>query len=353
MLGSRYVGGAWLGSGRSHALDKRVPVAATVYAVAGVTGDARRGKMVSASVEAVSSIASDAGRQKSVGTTLAGKARLPQAVATALRLASASLHSSTAVAGLVTRAQSSSATLRYAAGLDGAVNRYAAVSIAIAARVSLISRVRRVRPKSATLKAQASLSGAVGELRPVSATLQCGFALQSKVGIGRTVSALMESCKTTLLGGARSTFYPSASWRTLRVEPKDRALVAQPKDRNIKIVPDDTGVRMYEREKQPSEVVDYTLDMRDWFDEIFEDEIEDVDVTVSSDGDPSALEIGPIVDGTPLPEWAPVGDPVHRAKIWIGGGEDGTDYLVTAIVRTAAKRKEEFDLLLSVINKKK
>lgn len=92
--------------------------------------------------------------------------------------------------------------------------------------------------------------------------------------------------------------------------------------------------------KQPSEVVDYDIDMTDYFEEIPDDEILSAAVTV----EPAGLTLGP---GT-LPDWDKVGDPAWVLKIWVGDGVDGTKYKVTAVITTEDDRVEEVEFFVKV-----
>ena len=104
---------------------------------------------------------------------------------------------------------------------------------------------------------------------------------------------------------------------------------------------------MAERTKQPREVVDFTVDMRDWHREIpapHSDFIEDVEIEIDIQGDPDDLVSGP---GT-QPVWQPVGSPPREAKCWFGGGRDGIEYKITALVTTDEGRVEEYQWRLLV-----
>lgn len=147
-----------------------------------------------------------------------------------------------------------------------------------------------------------------------------------------------------LAGRVAEAFGPSPRFRWITVQPKDRQVNVAPKDRVIVFQGDDRGLSMQEMIKQPAEVVDYLIDMERWFRSIFEDYITDVSVAVDITGDSDDLEVGP---GS-LAEWEPVGDPVHQAKVWLGGGRDGIEYKVTATVTTHQGRVEEVDFLVII-----
>lgn len=96
--------------------------------------------------------------------------------------------------------------------------------------------------------------------------------------------------------------------------------------------------------KQPTDVLDYDVDMSAWF-EGSDDDIDTVTISVRSpmEAEPT-LVIGPGVH----PEYVAIGlDPV-RFKIWIGGGTDRADYVVTCVVATEQSRTKEIDFKIKV-----
>lgn len=95
--------------------------------------------------------------------------------------------------------------------------------------------------------------------------------------------------------------------------------------------------------KQPAEVVDYDINMLDYFDDLTGDEVDTVVVTNDTVTVPP-LEIGPGVH----PEYAKVGDPAHVVKIWTGAGLDGSKYKITAVITTVLARVEEVEFYLRV-----
>jgi hypothetical protein len=95
--------------------------------------------------------------------------------------------------------------------------------------------------------------------------------------------------------------------------------------------------------KQPREVVDYDLDMEDYFEDLTGDQVASVVVEIDTVTVPP-LEAGP---GT-HPEYALVGDPKHLVKIWLGGGLDGSKYKITALITTDLERVEEVEFNLKV-----
>lgn len=158
------------------------------------------------------------------------------------------------------------------------------------------------------------------------------------------MSASFVSVARLTITEIRTFFNPAHARRRITVDEKDRFLEIAARDRVIVFESDDEALSMEEKVKQPREVVDYEIDMRRYFRSIPEDFITQVDLEIDIQGDPDDLEIGP---GS-QPDWVPVGDPIHQAKIWVGGGRDGQTYKVTALVTTNRGRVEEVDFLILV-----
>jgi len=97
-------------------------------------------------------------------------------------------------------------------------------------------------------------------------------------------------------------------------------------------------------EKQPSEVLDYDIDMSEWFEDIGSDDIESVTVTVDGTGIAPSLVLGP--DAFPI--FDILGSSSTSFKVWVGGGVDGQSYKITAKVVTAAGREKETDFKIKV-----
>lgn len=95
--------------------------------------------------------------------------------------------------------------------------------------------------------------------------------------------------------------------------------------------------------KQPREVVDYDIDMTEYFEPLGSDEIVSALIEVDPTTSP-VLEVGPGVHA----EYDLVGSPAHTLKIWLGGGVDGTRYKVTAVITTADARVEEVEFFVKV-----
>lgn len=126
--------------------------------------------------------------------------------------------------------------------------------------------------------------------------------------------------------------------------PLFRIIELRPKRRTIEFSGDDRSLRMAgEFEKQPREVVDYDIDMREWF-------------AVNRDGDAIRRVEQVIIDppgelvlGSPsTPETVLMGEPPMKAKIWLSGGVDGGEYKVTVLIKTQIGRVEEIDFTVRV-----
>lgn len=92
--------------------------------------------------------------------------------------------------------------------------------------------------------------------------------------------------------------------------------------------------------KQPAEVLDYFIDMREYFAELDTDFIAlpaDVDVTV--EGSDSALVAGSTVL---------VNDGYDGFKQWFNGGTNGVKYKITFLITTDVGRVEEVEMYIKV-----
>ncbi len=100
--------------------------------------------------------------------------------------------------------------------------------------------------------------------------------------------------------------------------------------------------------KQPNEVLDYDVEMADWFSSIPFDDIETVTITVTSVAEEQpTLVVGPGVH----PEYVIMGADPKRFKVWIGGGTNFMDYIVTCVVLTEQDRTKEVEFKIKVRNK--
>ncbi len=154
----------------------------------------------------------------------------------------------------------------------------------------------------------------------------------------------------TVTFGAGATMFPNPGepaplFRIIFVDPKDRDIFVEPKDRVILFLPDDDGATVLTKQKQPSEIVDYDIDFRQWFgDGPSLDEVDTVVLSVTETGSPPDLEFGPGA----LPDYSLVGSPKWVIKVWVGGGVDGVKYQCTAVVTTTDGRVEEVDWFVKV-----
>lgn len=97
--------------------------------------------------------------------------------------------------------------------------------------------------------------------------------------------------------------------------------------------------------KQPRDVLDYDVDMANWFAGIPTDEIENVVITITCDSeDPPVLMAGPGVH----PPMALIGASPVRFKIWLGDGTPYADYIVTCLVSTEQDRQKEVEFRVKV-----
>ena len=101
-------------------------------------------------------------------------------------------------------------------------------------------------------------------------------------------------------------------------------------------------------EKQPGDILDYDVDLTDWFKPIPGDDIESVAITVTTDFEAvAALVVGP----APHPAYVLLGANPKRFKVWLGGGNPFTDYKVTCLVRTEQDRAKEVEFKIKVRDK--
>lgn len=97
--------------------------------------------------------------------------------------------------------------------------------------------------------------------------------------------------------------------------------------------------------KQPGDVLDYDVDMSDWFAGIPGDDIQSVAVSISTD-----TESAPTLVAGPLPHPAVVlmGATPVSFKVWLGGGANYVDYTVNCLVRTEQDRVKEVEFKVKV-----
>ena len=99
-------------------------------------------------------------------------------------------------------------------------------------------------------------------------------------------------------------------------------------------------------EKQPLDVLDYDIELKNWFKESPGDDIQSVTLSIASGntGEDADLVLGP---GT-HPEYSLIGSPSERFKVWVGGGVSGVRYKVDLKVVTQANREKELELFITV-----
>ena len=100
--------------------------------------------------------------------------------------------------------------------------------------------------------------------------------------------------------------------------------------------------------KQPRDVLDYDVDMSDWFSELPEDDIQSVEVHVSSLAE---LEPTLVVGPPPHLPLVVIGVRPVRFKLWLGGGTNYVDYVVTCVVITQQDRQKEIEFKVKVRDK--
>lgn len=102
---------------------------------------------------------------------------------------------------------------------------------------------------------------------------------------------------------------------------------------------------MYTFQKQPNDVLDYDVDMSAWFQMIPGDDIQSVSLSVVGVGeDVPTLVLGPGVH----PEVVIMGSVPTSFKVWVGGGTDFVDYVITATVITEQDRQKEIEFKVKV-----
>lgn len=101
--------------------------------------------------------------------------------------------------------------------------------------------------------------------------------------------------------------------------------------------------------KQPRDVLDYDVDMSEWFKGSPGDDIERVEISIASDAEAQpTLQVGPGVH----PEYVLLGADPTRFKLWLGGGTEYVDYVVTCLVFTEQDRCKEVEFRVKVRDSK-
>ena len=99
--------------------------------------------------------------------------------------------------------------------------------------------------------------------------------------------------------------------------------------------------------KQPREVLDYDVDLSAWFSSIPTDDIQSVDITITSVMEEvPTLVLGPV----PHQPYVLMGAIPVSFKVWLGGGTDRADYIVTCVVHTEQDRQKEVEFKIKVRN---
>lgn len=100
--------------------------------------------------------------------------------------------------------------------------------------------------------------------------------------------------------------------------------------------------------KQPRDVLDYDVDMTSWFSSIPGDDIQSVAITITGlSEEVPTLQFGQ----APHPEYTLIGATPVRFKLWLSGGTDYEDYVVTCVVTTEQDRTKEVEFKVKVRNK--
>lgn len=97
-------------------------------------------------------------------------------------------------------------------------------------------------------------------------------------------------------------------------------------------------------EKQPREIDDYVVDVTKHINYLGGDDIQSVTMEVDGTGVAPDLVLGPGA----LPESQLIGSPTRKFKVWVGDGQDGTTYRVTALIDMESGRRIEHDFLVKV-----
>lgn len=205
-----------------------------------------------------------------------------------------------------------------------------------------------IRGYGATLLCDATLGADLSkftEARLSASLLADGAFVGAAPGVQYAMAATLTAGGAAVSGFVTNPFLSAPAGRIIDVEPKDRELFVEPKDRAIVFFGDDEGYSMETRVKQPAEVVDYDVDMREWFKLLPGDSIASATVEIDQTDDPDDLEAGPGVQ----PETVLAGSSPKICKVWLGGGRDGVDYKVTVTLTTNGGRVEEVDFIVQVV----
>lgn len=323
MLGVRSIGSRYLGAGRAIGTFP-TPVSGAGSAVATATG----------TVSVRTPIGAAAGSAVSTGAGTIRRRGGIQGAASAV---------SVGVSPIGVRQPVSGAGNALAAGAAhiGVRKRVSGEASAIAAGQPI--SVARRRPVRGSGAAASEARAPVGRRRPVAGSGSAVADAASAAVAGQKISGA-GSALATGIGRFPGQFLGDIEGgRVIIVPPRDPVLRIEPKRPIITIRIDDGGTMLLDTKfKQPAEIVDYVLDMRDWFDIVDRsDYIVSGSVSIDITGDPADLESGPGAKE----EFDTIGasDP-QLARIWLGGGRDGVEYKVTIQITTNGGRVEEVDL---------
>jgi len=100
--------------------------------------------------------------------------------------------------------------------------------------------------------------------------------------------------------------------------------------------------------KQPNDVLDYDVDMSNWFSGIPGDDIQSIEISITS----PAEEVPTLIaGGAPHPAFVLMGARPVSFKIWLRGGTHFVDYIVTCVVKTEQDRTKEIEFKIKVRDK--
>ena len=318
MIGSRHIGGRWLGSGRVQR-DDYTEVSGSLNAVAALRGlQVKASKAISGRLTATAGLIDAGNRGRAVSGSLTASGSLTGTVSR-IRPISGRLTATSSASGAMRRTRSLSGSLSAVANLATSLVRRRAITGRLVATVQTSARISRLRSLTGRLVATARMSG--------------------RTIVGKAVTGSLRAV-AEFRGRLSSFFVASPANRRLRVPPKDRRLIVPRMDRVRDFDGDDMDLALLEYEKLPAAVVDLHINMRRWFRTIPNDEITELEVTLDTPG----LEIGP--GGHPDSDI--LGR--DRFRIWVGGGEVGVEYEGHALVHTKRGRVEEIDWIVRVVD---
>lgn len=323
MLGARSIGSRYLGAGRATGTVP-TPVSGSGSAVATGAG----------AITSRTLIGATAGSALSTGTGVIRRRLGLQGIASAVSTGSSTVGARQPVSG-------AGSALASGTGPVGVRKPISGDGFSLAS--GQVATIARRRPVAGAASAASNARAPVGRRRSLSGSSSAIATAASVVVSGQKIFGAGSALATGIgrfpgefrgdIGGGRIIYVPPR-FPVLRVEPRKPIIT-------IKV--DDEGIMLLDTKfKQPAEVVDYVLDLRDWFDEVdSEDYIVSGTISIDITGDPDDLEAGP---GS-KEAFDPIGASEPKlARIWLGGGVDGVEYKVTILVTTNGGRVEELDL---------